>query len=200
MDDDTQTVVLSRLKDSVAVSDLDSTSPDSKTPVHYYPFARVLQLRVLQIVCGISFLIIGTVAFIVEKGKMNLGLGIPTGGVTIIAAAASIHTTKGFGGYRTSTCIPGSALRFLGPSVKVALPLTILWATACSFMGLLLLQSGKVLACWSRGRHCIRESYPIGDDDLSDLIALALVELSLTLVTFTAVVLILQIDCRYDPD
>lgn len=39
-----------------------------------------------QIVCGITFLIMGTVAFIEEKGELNLGLGIPAGAATILAA------------------------------------------------------------------------------------------------------------------
>lgn len=39
-----------------------------------------------QIVFGIIFLIIGTVAFIEERGEVNLGLGIPAGGATIVAA------------------------------------------------------------------------------------------------------------------
>ncbi|KAK9874957.1 hypothetical protein WA026_005772 [Henosepilachna vigintioctopunctata] len=192
-------VRLSHLKESVAPSDSDSP-PDTRTVFHYYPFARVLQLRVLQIVCGISFLIIGTVAFIVEKGQMNLGLGIPTGGATILAAAASIHTTRGFGGYRTSAFSPGSILRILGPNVKLAIPLTFLWVTACSFMVLLILQAAKVISCWNNNEECIVDSQYIEREELSDLLTLASLELSLTIVTLTAIFLLLRIDCKYDPD
>ncbi|XP_044755943.1 uncharacterized protein LOC123314704 isoform X2 [Coccinella septempunctata] len=152
------------------------------------------------IVCGISFLIIGTVAFIVEKGKMNLGLGIPTGGATILAAAASIHTTRGFGGYRTSVFNPGSILRILGPSVKVAVPLTLLWVVACSFMGLLLLNSVKVISCWNGDQQCIVNADTVEEDELSDLLILAILELTLTILTFVAVFSLLRIDCKYDPD
>lgn len=42
--------------------------------------------QLFQIVCGISALVMGSVAFIEEKGKLNLGLGIPAGGATILAA------------------------------------------------------------------------------------------------------------------
>lgn len=40
------------------------------------------------------FLIIGTVAFIEEKGEVNLGLGIPAGLSTIIAAGKIFYFTK----------------------------------------------------------------------------------------------------------
>lgn len=39
-----------------------------------------------QIVCGITGLVMGMVAIIEEKGKMNLGLAIPAGMLTVIAA------------------------------------------------------------------------------------------------------------------
>ncbi|XP_017771536.1 PREDICTED: WD repeat-containing protein 63, partial [Nicrophorus vespilloides] len=74
-------VVLSRLKESVAPAEIDPGAS-----AEYYPFATVLRLRVLQIVFGITFLIMGTVAFIEERGELNLGLGIPAGASTIIAA------------------------------------------------------------------------------------------------------------------
>ncbi|RZC38345.1 hypothetical protein BDFB_012681 [Asbolus verrucosus] len=112
-------------------------------------------------------------------------------------SAASIHTTKGFGGYRTSTCMPGSNLRFLGPSVKIAIPLTILWATACSFLAILMLQSTKVLSCY-QDHVCINEVDPFEDEN--DLLILASVELLLAIVTFLAVFMLLRIDCKYDPD
>lgn len=35
---------------------------------------------------GIIFLIVGTVAFIEERGEINLGLGIPAGLTVVIAA------------------------------------------------------------------------------------------------------------------
>lgn len=143
-------------------------------------------------------MVMGTVGFIEEKGQLNLGLGIPAGAATVLAAGkclvlataishkvfnepnfqrklqsnssfvplitlhynpllngnwtrrlkrgwealnycfgfvpgASIHTTRGFGGYRPSSCTPGTFLsrfRFLGPSVGAASALTCLWTTA----------------------------------------------------------------------
>lgn len=42
--------------------------------------------------------------------------------------AVSIHTSRGFSGYSQPSC--GPRLRFLGPSARVAAPLTLLWLTA----------------------------------------------------------------------
>lgn len=39
-----------------------------------------------QIVCGITGLVMGMVAIIEEKGKMNLGIAIPAGVLTVVAA------------------------------------------------------------------------------------------------------------------
>lgn len=41
---------------------------------------------IFQIVCGITGLVMGMVAIIEEKGKMNLGIAIPAGILTVIAA------------------------------------------------------------------------------------------------------------------
>ncbi|GJQ72760.1 hypothetical protein Trydic_g1413 [Trypoxylus dichotomus] len=79
---------LSGFKETVAPAEMDrslDTRPIT-SPTDSYPFATVLRLRVLQIVCGITFLIMGTVGFIEEKGQLNLGLGIPAGIATILAA------------------------------------------------------------------------------------------------------------------
>jgi len=43
-------------------------------------------MYIFQIVCGITGLVMGMVATIEEKGKMNLGLAIPAGILTVIAA------------------------------------------------------------------------------------------------------------------
>ena len=51
-----------------------------------YPFAVVLRLRVLQVVCGISALVMGTVAFIEERGDLNLAMAVPAGCATVLAA------------------------------------------------------------------------------------------------------------------
>lgn len=105
-------------------------------------------------------------------------------------SAASIHTTRGFGGYRPSTCMPGSSFRFLGPSVKIAVPLTILWGTACSFLAALIFKSMETLY------HLSHEA----QDTSCDLFILALAEFSLALITIGIVLVHLTIDCKYDPD
>lgn len=56
------------------------------TMVVGYPFAFVLRMRVVQIVCGISMLVMGAVALIEEKNQLNLGFGIPAGLSTVLAA------------------------------------------------------------------------------------------------------------------
>ncbi|KAF0769346.1 Uncharacterized protein FWK35_00006939, partial [Aphis craccivora] len=68
----------------VIVTRLASTE---KNDIDYYPFSQVLRIRVLQIVCGILAVVMGSVACIEEKGSFgNLGLGIPTGLSTVLAA------------------------------------------------------------------------------------------------------------------
>ncbi|CAH0389362.1 unnamed protein product [Bemisia tabaci] len=57
-------------------------------------------------------------------------------------ARASIHTSRGFGGYRPPSGYDAlSSLRFLGPTIQIAAPLTCLWLTAFSMNILLLVQS-----------------------------------------------------------
>ncbi|PSN30183.1 hypothetical protein C0J52_28129 [Blattella germanica] len=121
-----------------------------------YPFAVVLRLRVLQVVCGISALVMGTVAFIEERGQLNLAMAFPAGCATVLAAderfrntraTVSIHTSRGFGGYQPSTCGASSSLRFLGPSARVAAPLVILWSVACCLHVALVFQAVATLRC-----------------------------------------------------
>ncbi|XP_065156577.1 uncharacterized protein [Atheta coriaria] len=176
---------------------------DLRASSEYYPFAIVLRLRVLQIVFGITCLVMGTVAFIEEQGELNLSLGIPAGASTILAAAASIHTTRGFGGYRASTCMPGSSLRFLGPSVKIAIPLSILWAMAFSFLTALAVQSTKTLThppTYLPEGFASDYVYNTTSTNPTDLVILASVELSLAIVTLVVIAILLRIDCKYDPD
>ncbi|KAJ9577351.1 hypothetical protein L9F63_006095 [Diploptera punctata] len=117
--------------------------------VGVYPFAVVLRLRVLQVVCGISALVMGTVAFIEERGDLNLAMAVPAGCATVLAAAVSIHTSRGFGGYQPSTCGTSSSLRFLGPSARIAAPLVILWSIACFLHGALVFQAIITLTGYS---------------------------------------------------
>lgn len=169
-----------------------------------YPFALVLRLRVLQIVCGISAMVMGTVAFIEERGEFNLGLGIPAGGATVLAAAASIHTSRGFGGYRPSTCAPESpwsTLRFLGPSARVGGLLAALWGTACSLHAAVLIQAARTLAVTSSAAANHQMDHLATVTSTSpNLTVLAAVHLSLSTLTLLVVLTVLRVDCRYDPD
>ncbi|XP_021918532.1 uncharacterized protein LOC110829272 isoform X2 [Zootermopsis nevadensis] len=142
-------------KESLCPLSSDLTATDRRTSddfatngsgVGVYPFALVLRLRVLQVVCGISALVMGTVALIEERGELNLAVAVPAGCATVLAAGASIHTSRGFSGYKPSTCGSSSSLRFLGPSARVAVPLVILWAVACSLHAALVFQATWTLA------------------------------------------------------
>lgn len=64
----------------------DACGVDEKIDVISYPFALVLRLRVAQIVCGISTLLMGAAALIEEKSQFNMGMGIPAGLSTVLAA------------------------------------------------------------------------------------------------------------------
>ncbi|XP_050538776.1 uncharacterized protein LOC126904096 [Daktulosphaira vitifoliae] len=148
-----------------------------------YPFAMVLRLRVLQIVCGITGLVMGMVAIIEEKGKMNLGLAIPAGILTVMAAGGSIYTSHGFSGFRSVQCDPRlQPFRFLGPTVRSAITLTSLWLAACLLHTMLLFVSAKSL--FHSGQIAM----------------LAAILMSLTLLTLIATAALVRIDCKYDPD
>lgn len=153
-----------------------------------YPFSQVLRLRVLQIVCGILILLMGTVACIEDRGAItSLGLGIPAGLVTVLAAAVSIQTSRGFGGYRPSSC-GSSSLRFLGPNPQIAAPLTALWTGACSLHTAVIVESTITFRHNDNGRTT------------QTTFLLAVVELILSTLSLVAVVWIVRIDCCYDPD
>lgn len=137
-------------------------------------------------------------AFIEERGGSNLGLGLPTGIATIIAAgknkksyfmqlfnaflAVSIHTSRGFTGYHNSFCT-FRTYRFFGRSVGI--PALCLWTTACCLL------TTVVVQC-SRTMHLLHRK--------EDLFAVAAAELTLALGTLLLVVLHFRIDCKYDPD
>ncbi|PNF41452.1 hypothetical protein B7P43_G13391 [Cryptotermes secundus] len=134
--------------------------PTGSSGTGVYPFALVLRLRVLQVVCGISALVMGAVAFIEERGDLNLAFAVPAGCATVLAAAASIHTSRGFSGYQPSTCRTSSALRFLGPSLRVAAPLAVLWAVACSLHATLVFHAIRTLAGTRYGKQSGHTAIP----------------------------------------
>ncbi|XP_028159958.1 uncharacterized protein LOC114352532, partial [Ostrinia furnacalis] len=99
-----------------------------------YPFAIALRVRVLQIVCGIGGLVVGAVGWLEERQKPMLGLGVPAGAVTVLAAATSVYYSRGFGGWASARARSsrrwGAPWRALGPSPCAAVPLTTLWTAA----------------------------------------------------------------------
>ncbi|GLH09443.1 Uncharacterized protein GBIM_14514, partial [Gryllus bimaculatus] len=92
-------------------------------------------------------MVMGTVAFIEEGSELNLGLGIPAGAATVLAAAASIHTSRGFGAtiVVVRAGLPWAALRFLGVA-RGAAPLALLWARHARCTGAALVQAARTLA------------------------------------------------------
>ncbi|CAG9135981.1 unnamed protein product [Plutella xylostella] len=67
-----------------------SRGEDPGSDPKLYPFAVALRVRVLQIVCGIGGLVVGAVGWLEERERPALGLGVPTGVVTILAAGIVI--------------------------------------------------------------------------------------------------------------
>ncbi|KAI8420726.1 hypothetical protein MSG28_007949 [Choristoneura fumiferana] len=115
-----------------------SKCDDSDSPlaggVKIYPFAIALRVRVLQIVCGIGGLVVGAVGWLEERKEPELGLGVPAGAITVLAAAISVYYSRGFGGWTSSRSSTtrhwGAPWRALGPSPCAAVPLTLLWTAA----------------------------------------------------------------------
>ncbi|XP_065217574.1 uncharacterized protein LOC135843565 [Planococcus citri] len=157
-----------------------------------YPFSTVLRFRVIQIVCGIIMMVMGSVACIEEKGTVtNLGLGVFAGIATVIASAACIHTSRGFGGYRQPSCSGGGGtnplFRFLGPTLHAASFLTCLWMVAGCFN----------LTLLTRSLYTIIH----GADQASETsYLLAIVQGSLSMCVLVTAVFIARVDCTYDPD
>ncbi|XP_030020228.1 uncharacterized protein LOC115440175 isoform X1 [Manduca sexta] len=156
--------------------------------VQLYPFAIALRVRVLQIVCGIGGLVVGAVGWLEERQKPALGLGVPAGAITVLAAATSVYFSRGFGGWTAArsrtTRTWGAPWRALGPSPCAAVPLTILWTAAVSAHIAML-------------AFCIRSLLNIGCGTTT-CIGVAGAQLSVSIMTLTATVYMLQLDLRYD--
>ncbi|XP_047517785.1 uncharacterized protein LOC125057892 [Pieris napi] len=156
--------------------------------LHLYPFAFALRVRVLQIVCGIGGLVVGAVGWLEERQKPVLGLGVPAGAVTVLAAALSVYYSRGFGGWvsarsRTSRSW-GPPWRVLGPSACAAVPLTILWTAAI----------GAHVAMFV---FCIRTLMNIGCGSKT-CIGVAVAQMSISVTTLATAVYMVQLDLRYD--
>jgi hypothetical protein len=72
--------------DNTVMDRMSDGYPTGSSGAAVYPFVLVLRLRVLQVMCGMSALVVGTIAFIEERGDFNLAMAIPAGGATILAA------------------------------------------------------------------------------------------------------------------
>lgn len=153
-----------------------------------YPFAIALRVRVLQIVCGIGGIVVGAVGWLEERQQVELGLGVPAGGITVLAAATSVYYSRGFGGWPYSRAgaprVWGAPWRALGPSPCAAVPLTLLWTAA-------LTAHVAMLA------FCIRSLLNIGCGS-STCTGVAGAQLSVSVSTLAAAVFMLQLDLRYD--
>ncbi|XP_013200143.1 uncharacterized protein LOC106142784 [Amyelois transitella] len=148
-----------------------------------YPLAVVLRLRVLQIVCGISAMVMGSVAFIEERQKFNMGLGIPAGGLTVIAAAVSIHTSRGW------NAVTGGA----GPGASAA---SVLWAAAACLLLALVVQCCRTILDPPGLNH---GDGPPEDDSVTsprDLVVIACVQITLAVATLLSAAVCARIDCK----
>ncbi|XP_028171498.1 uncharacterized protein LOC135074112 [Ostrinia nubilalis] len=172
---------LSRRKESAAPL----TGERETTIFHHvfsYPLALVLRLRVLQIVCGISAMVMGSVAFIEERQKFNMGLGIPAGGISVVAAAVSIHTSRGW-----SAVASGA-----GAGAGVA---SVLWAAAACLLLALVVQCCRTILDppglnYSDG-PTIDDSRPAS----RDLVVIACVQIALAAATLLSAAVCARIDC-----
>lgn len=122
----------------------------------------------------------------------------------VFSTAASIHTSRGFGGYRPSSCAPESpwfTLRFLGPSARIAGLLAALWGTACSLHAAVLFVAVRTLAVTtSEARDPQSDHLTTATSAAPNLAVLAAVHIMLSALTLVVVITVLRVDCRYDPD
>ncbi|XP_026485526.1 uncharacterized protein LOC113393048 [Vanessa tameamea] len=153
-----------------------------------YPFAIALRVRVLQIVCGIGGLVVGAVGWLEERQKPELGLGVPAGAVTVLAAATSVYYSRGFGGWVSAksrtTRNWGTPWRALGPSPCAAIPLTLLWTVA-------------ITAHVAMLAFCIRSLMNFGCSSRT-CIGVAAAQLAVSITTLAAAVFLFQLDLRFD--
>ncbi|XP_047528809.1 uncharacterized protein LOC125065317 [Vanessa atalanta] len=143
-----------------------------------YPLALVLRLRVLQIVCGISTMVMGSVAFIEERQKFNMGLGIPAGSLSVLAAAVSIHTSRGWG--VTSGAGAGAAV-------------ALLWAASGCLLVALIVQCCRTIIDppgFDHGDGSEEDSKPSS----RDLVVIACVQITLAAATLLSAVVCARID------
>ncbi|XP_045765353.1 uncharacterized protein LOC123867386 [Maniola jurtina] len=169
---------LSHRKESAAPLTAERDGTIFRHPLSY-PLALVLRLRVLQIVCGISTLVMGSVAFIEERHKFNMGLGIPAGSLSVLAAAVSIHTSRGWG--VSSGASAGTAA-------------AILWAASSCLLIALIVQCSRTILDppgFNHGDGPDEEAKPSS----RDLVVIACVQIALAAATLLSAVICARIDC-----
>ncbi|XP_045447171.1 uncharacterized protein LOC123655402 [Melitaea cinxia] len=143
-----------------------------------YPLALVLRLRVLQIVCGISTMVMGSVAFIEERQKFNMGLGIPAGSLSVLAAAVSIHTSRGWG--VTSGTGAGTAV-------------ALIWVASGCLLITLIIQCCRTILNppgFDQGDGPEEDAKPSS----RDLVVIACVQIALAVATLLSAVVCARID------
>lgn len=98
--------------------------------------------------------------------------------------AGSIYMSHGFSGYQSQQlCDPRlQPFRFLGPTIRSAVALTVLWLAACLLHACLLYFSARSL--FRNGQIAV----------------LATILILLTLLTLLSTAALVHIDCKYDPD
>ncbi|XP_041970957.1 uncharacterized protein LOC121727288 [Aricia agestis] len=146
-----------------------------------YPLALVLRLRVLQIVCGISTMVMGSVAFIEERQKFNMGLGIPAGSVSILAAAVSIHTSRGWG-VATNSATAGAVAGLT------------LWATSGCLLIALIVQCCRTILDPPGLNHGDGPAEEDSQPSSRDLIVIGCVQIILAISTLLSAVVCARID------
>ncbi|XP_068631414.1 uncharacterized protein [Battus philenor] len=145
-----------------------------------YPLAIVLRLRVLQIVCGISAMVMGSVAFIEERQKFNMGLGIPAGCVSVIAAAVSIHTSRGWNGAAGASGGAAAAC--------------VLWAAAGCLLIALVVQCFRTILDPPSFEYIDKPMDEEARPPSRDLVVIACVQIALAVITLLSAAVCARID------
>ncbi|KDR22081.1 Reticulocyte-binding protein 2-like protein a [Zootermopsis nevadensis] len=200
----------------------DSRSGDTRE-FRTYPFALVLRLRVLQhrndilnyqsspviskkqlvSVRKFSTYEVRSESFKTAPIKTRTLISVknykstsPQPQLQFVSTAASIHTSRGFGGYRPSSCAPESlwsALRFLGPSARIAGLLAVLWGGACSLHAAVLIQAARTLAVTTSASVTPHlDHLTTTTSAIPNLAVLAAVNLALSTLTLIVVLTLLR--------
>ncbi|KAK3909401.1 NAD(P)H-quinone oxidoreductase subunit 5, chloroplastic [Frankliniella fusca] len=148
-------------------------------------------------------MVMGAVGVIEEHGELNLGLGIPAGGASVLAAAASVHTSRGFSGYRAPAAGCGGSryAAWRGGAWRSAVPVLLLWMLAVGLHATLLGRSVIALAEPYHPQYPPNSWVPpsAGSKPTPTRTVIASLQMILAASTLVAVALVLHVDCRHDP-